>query len=200
MAGPARATVWAITHPGTVRPSNEDAIGAGLRLWTGTMDRPAISTGSVDEVRIVTVSDGIVGGRAGHGASRLACMWLAEAAFESAPEHDWRQLLTQIHARMTATGNSRPEWNGMGATVAGVRLHADAVNWPVVPDKLADAVRREEIAAELRESAAEVVITLGDLPLEWFGTAFGSERSLGAYGRDPKTYVFCMMSKSRVGF
>ena len=105
--------------------------------------------------------------------------------------------------------------------MAGVRLHADAVewfnvgdscmnkgqaaavsrcytplaerfvlppvNWPVVPDKLTDAVRREEIVAELRESAAKVVITLGDQPLEWFGTVSGSERSLGAYGRDLKT-------------
>ena len=26
---------------------------------------------------------------------------------------------------MTTTGNSRPEWNGMGATVVGVRLHAE---------------------------------------------------------------------------
>ena len=60
------------------------------------------------------------------------------------------------------------------------RFALPPVNWPVVPDKLADAVRREEIAAELRESAAKVVITLGDQPLEWFGTAFGSERSLGA--------------------
>lgn len=68
------------------------------------------------------------------------------------------------------------------------RFALPPVDWPVVPDKLTDAARREEIATELRESAAEVVITLGDQPLAWFGTAFGSERSLGAYGRDPQTY------------
>ena len=160
MVGPARVTVWAMTHPGTVRLSNEDAIGVGLRLWTGTMDRPAISTGSVDEVRIVTVSDGIGGGRAGNEASRFACMWLAEAAFESAPEHDRRQLLTQMHARMTATGNSRPEWNGMGATVAGVRLHADAVEWFNVGDSRVYRVRDgyvRQLSIDDRGSASHVI-------------------------------------------
>ena len=43
-------------------------------------------------------------------------------------------------------------------------------------------------AAELRESAAEVFITLGDEPLKWFSSAFGSDPSLGAYGDDPETY------------
>ena len=63
-----------------------------------------------------------------------------------------------------------------------------AVKWPTVPRKLADPARRKQIAAELRESAAEVIITLGDMPLEWFGSAFGSAHTLGAYGRDPRAY------------
>ena len=62
------------------------------------------------------------------------------------------------------------------------------VHWPRVPGKLADEVRRQQIAAELRESAAEVFITLGDGPLKWFSSAFGSDPSLGAYGDDPETY------------
>lgn len=63
-----------------------------------------------------------------------------------------------------------------------------AANWPAVPRQLADERRSGEIAAEIRESAAEVLITLGDLPLKWFGSAFGSRLSLGAYGRDRKSY------------
>ena len=160
MIGPARVTVWAMTHPGAVRPSNEDAIGAGLRLWTGAMDCPAKLAGSVDEVRIVTVSDGIGGGRAGHEASRLACMWLAEAAFESGPERDSRRLLTQMHAHMTATGNSRRDWNGMGATVAGVRLHADAVEWFNVGDSRVYRVRDgyvRQLSIDDRGSASHAI-------------------------------------------
>ena len=62
------------------------------------------------------------------------------------------------------------------------------VQWPAVPRKLANAARRQEIAEELRSSAAEVVITLGDLPLKWFTSAYGSERSLRAYGETQRTY------------
>ena len=62
------------------------------------------------------------------------------------------------------------------------------VDWPNVPKKLTDATRREKIAAELRDSSAEVVITLGDMPLKWFGRAFGSNRLLRSYGEDSKTY------------
>ena len=68
------------------------------------------------------------------------------------------------------------------------QLALPLVNWPMLPDKLTDVTRREKITAELWESTAEVVVTLGDQPLKWFGRPFGSERSLGAYGRDWKTY------------
>ena len=68
------------------------------------------------------------------------------------------------------------------------RFSLPLVDWPSVPRKLANPARPQEIAAELRESSAEIVITLGDLPLKWFGTAFGSQPELGAYGRDPRDY------------
>lgn len=61
-------------------------------------------------------------------------------------------------------------------------------NWPRPPDRYTNAVRREEVAAELVESAAEVLITLGDQPLRWFATAFGSKRSVRSYGHDANTY------------
>lgn len=61
-------------------------------------------------------------------------------------------------------------------------------NWPAAPDTLTDAARREAIASELLESAAGVLIALGDLPLKWFAAAFGARRSLRAYGHDANTY------------
>ncbi len=73
-------------------------------------------------------------------------------------------------------------------TPVAQRFALPPAKWPRVPNKLTDAPRRAEIAAELHESRADILITLGDLPLKWFTAAFGSERSLGAYGRDLESY------------
>ena len=63
------------------------------------------------------------------------------------------------------------------------------VVWPTVPKKpLASDARCCEIAAEFRDSQAEVLITLGDLPLKWFCKRFGSSESLGTYGTTRKLY------------
>ena len=62
------------------------------------------------------------------------------------------------------------------------------VCWPRLPKSLANTDRRNEIADELRASEAEVIVTLGDLPLRWFGKAYRIEGSLGAYGCDPQRY------------
>ena len=61
-------------------------------------------------------------------------------------------------------------------------------SWPASPENFTDGRRRETIASEVLESAAEVLITLGDLPLEWFATFFGSHATLRAYGHDPASY------------
>ena len=68
------------------------------------------------------------------------------------------------------------------------RLGLPRVDWDPVPVVLADDARRREIAAELHESEAEILVTLGDSPLEWFGAAFGTGRALREYGRAPESY------------
>ena len=62
------------------------------------------------------------------------------------------------------------------------------VEWPDVPVPLANDARLTQVAAELRKSNADVVITLGDQPLRWFAPAFGSYRSLRDYGKNSDTY------------
>ena len=62
------------------------------------------------------------------------------------------------------------------------------VNWPTQPNRLTDMTRREEIADELRESTAGVLVTLGDGPLKWFGAAFGTKVSLKGYGKKSQAY------------
>ena len=61
-------------------------------------------------------------------------------------------------------------------------------NRPPVRTKQLGECRIKEIAAELSESEAKFVITLGDYPLKWFASKFGSEKKLGTYGLDPDAY------------
>ena len=68
------------------------------------------------------------------------------------------------------------------------RLGLPPVDWGPVPRIMADSTRRREIATELWDSRADVVVTLGDSPLRWFGTAFGTYQTLGEYGRGPESY------------
>ena len=69
-----------------------------------------------------------------------------------------------------------------------VRLGLPAYDWPPLPTELANAERRASIESELKESGADIVITLGDQPLEWFTKYYGSESKLAAYGKGPLEY------------
>jgi uracil-DNA glycosylase len=61
-------------------------------------------------------------------------------------------------------------------------------DWPRVPECLADAARRSEIMTELTTSEAQILITLGDLPLFWFARHLGSKPRLSNYGADISHY------------
>jgi uracil-DNA glycosylase len=67
-------------------------------------------------------------------------------------------------------------------------LGLPAYRWPPVPSVLSTPARRAEIEDELREASPDVAITLGDQPLKWFTSHFGSQARLGAYGETPDTY------------
>ena len=62
------------------------------------------------------------------------------------------------------------------------------VNWPSRPTKIAKE-RVEEIADELRDSQAEIAITLGNDALSWFASKkLGSKQTLRSYGTQQQTY------------
>jgi hypothetical protein len=64
-----------------------------------------------------------------------------------------------------------------------------AVTLPAVPSQLADDQRRREIASELAESQAEVVLLLGDEPIRWFLQSFDKRwRALSDFGRSDADY------------
>jgi uracil-DNA glycosylase len=60
---------------------------------------------------------------------------------------------------------------------------------PTVPKILADETRRREILAEIQESRADVLIVLGDQPIEWFLCYFDPRwRKLSDFGLEEKSY------------
>lgn len=63
-----------------------------------------------------------------------------------------------------------------------------AYDWPPVPAELASEERRTAIEREVDEAAPEVIMTLGDQPLKWFTSHFGSRARLGGYGESPEDY------------
>lgn len=68
------------------------------------------------------------------------------------------------------------------------QLGLPAYDWPPLPDELADAARRAEIAAEIAQASPEILIALGDQPLRWFTRFFGSKGQLAAYGESRGEY------------
>ena len=68
------------------------------------------------------------------------------------------------------------------------RLGLPEPEWPSLPAYLADEQRRAEIETELWESAADIVITLGDQPLRWFTQYYGSRERLADCGLTDKEY------------
>jgi hypothetical protein len=69
---------------------------------------------------------------------------------------------------------------------------------PPVPAILADETRRAAILNELEESAADVLILLGDEPIKWFLSHFDHRwRRLADFGQDPRSYG--RLHSSRIG-
>lgn len=61
-------------------------------------------------------------------------------------------------------------------------------NFPPVPKVLATNERVDEISEELLAAKPDVLITLGDLPLKWYTSCFGSKKSLKGYGTGIDNY------------
>lgn len=68
------------------------------------------------------------------------------------------------------------------------RWNLPPFDFPKVPHVLADADRILEIEREIADANAAVLITLGDQPLRWFTSAYGSKRRLAGYGDTVDTY------------
>lgn len=61
-------------------------------------------------------------------------------------------------------------------------------DFPPVPAQLTNIQRNREIEEEIIQASPAVLVTLGDQPLKWFTSAYGSRKSLSSYGESAREY------------
>lgn len=135
---------WAETHPGAVRPTNQDCFG--LPGFQSQSARDSCQLEINVERGWALVSDGMGGHRAGAYASKVAVEFISERLPALQNSADLLGLLTlanhHIHEAMLS-GEGEP---GMGATIVGLWFDIDSVSIFNVGDSRAYILRRGEIS------------------------------------------------------
>jgi PPM family protein phosphatase len=118
-----KITSRALTHRGSIRQSNEDAVLVDGWLRAGNMStskvfRPAGSA------FLVAVADGLGGHNRGDVASTFALARLAALsdAMSEIDESSLRSALTAVHAELTDLAGTSLQFRGMGTTIAGLAV------------------------------------------------------------------------------
>jgi PPM family protein phosphatase len=108
---------WA-SHPGKVRPNNEDAVLAGSPLAGAGLMRVQEQRIEASDSLLLAVADGLGGHNAGEIASRETVQVLAGLP-QRTPDGLTDRLI-QTHNHLCRLARSRPDWAGMGSTIAGL--------------------------------------------------------------------------------
>ena len=154
---------WA-SHSGH-RPNNEDALLA---------DTPDADPGlaqvhgrriEASDGLLVAVADGVGGHNAGEIASRETVQFLRQM-----PERTPQQLaerLVRLHDHLRRLADSRPDWSGMGSTVAGLMAGPEGLWVFHLGDSRVYQVR-DRFMEQLTEddSLASVLVEAGQLPAD----------------------------------
>lgn len=121
-------TVTALSHPGLMRDHNEDSLTAGPWTLCGTVtENPQTLGFPLGAPLVVAVADGMGGQPAGEVASGLVVRHLAALGPALDSEEAVQDALYDGNEIVYAAAERDPELTGMGTTVAGVVLLADAV-------------------------------------------------------------------------
>ncbi len=111
--------VASITHRGTVRPRNEDAIAVGDQLLVGDMDAP-ITSWIEGSAGVIMVADGIGGHARGELASKSALTMLLSRRSPCNDLVSWGDALQEANDGLYDLMAERPDVRGMGTTIVGV--------------------------------------------------------------------------------
>lgn len=127
MAARVSLQATAFTHPGAVRPRNEDTIAVGDWITSEAMTEPQTFELAVGAPTLCLVADGMGGHAAGEVASRTVAEFLVRHAGEATTPEAVAALLLDANAELLALMDENPAWRGMGATVAGIAVNPAGV-------------------------------------------------------------------------
>ena len=118
----------AFTHPGRIRPHNEDCIAVGTWLHQGIMDQAEQFMLPLEQPLLCLVADGLGGHAAGEVASRYAAQRLSTAVTGLGNnEQAISDCLQQINAEIQEEMQTYPHQIGMGTTVAGLIITPEGI-------------------------------------------------------------------------
>lgn len=120
--------VTALSHEGLVRDHNEDSLLVGPWTTPATVTQsPQTAYFPLTDPVVVGVADGLGGHPAGEVASTIAVQELARAAPTLTDARAVEDVLLACNDTVYAAATRRPDWGGMGTTVAGVVIAGDDV-------------------------------------------------------------------------
>jgi PPM family protein phosphatase len=177
-----RIDVSALTHPGHVRPNNEDQFFVTRltrSLETLLTSLPAGDVpGRADEVNyVMVVADGMGGHAAGEVASRMAISalvrlaldvpdWFFKVDEEHAPEIEQRtrRVVQQVGSELTERGRQDPRLRGMGSTMTAARSFGRDLLIVHVGDSRAYLLRAGRLHRLTRDHTyAQLLVDMGQL-------------------------------------
>jgi PPM family protein phosphatase len=113
--------VSALTHEGLVREHNEDSLVVGPWTTCATVTQtPETLFFPLTEPLVVAVADGLGGHSAGEVASTLVVQELSRSGPTLTDESSVRAALESCNETVYSAAERRPDWGGMGTTVAGL--------------------------------------------------------------------------------
>lgn len=115
-----RVEATGLTHPGSTRPGNEDAMVVGPWVCAGFRTVPATISMRVEEPVVCAVADGLGGHACGEIASEHVVRGLAAAGPGLRDEAAVGRALHRLHEELFERMDRDSHLAGMGTTVAGL--------------------------------------------------------------------------------
>jgi PPM family protein phosphatase len=182
-AAPIHIDVSALSHPGRVRPNNEDQffvtkVVRSLETMLSSLPPGDVPDRSEDVNYAMFVADGMGGHAAGEVASRLAISALVRFALDLS---DWvfrveetgaeierrvRELVQRVGSELNAQEDHDPALRGMGSTMTGARTYGHDLLIVHVGDSRAYLFRDGSLHRLTKDHTyAQMLVDLGQLTL-----------------------------------